>query len=50
MINTENLKTLKYNYHILDLFIACSKDGNEYKKIFKEEESAKLLKNYWLKD
>ena len=47
-INIENLKKLKYHIYffkkILSLSIVYSKCGDEYEKIFKEEESIEILK------
>ena len=47
VINIENLKKLKYHIFkkkTLSYSIVCSKRGQEYKKIFKEEESIEILK------
>ena len=43
-INTENLNALKSIIIFLKKHYVCNKCGNEYKKIFKEEESIKILK------
>ena len=42
----ENLKTLKYHIFLKNITSFCcyNKCGHEYKKIFKEEESIKILK------
>ena len=50
-INIEQLKTIKYHIVFLrkiDLSIVYSKCGHEYKKIFKEECSIKILKIFGL--
>ena len=46
-INLDNLKKIKYYFFLkktLSLFIVYSRWGHEYEKIFKEEESIKILK------
>ena len=44
-INIENLKTLKYHTFkkTSGLYVVCSKCGDGYKKMFKEEESIEIL-------
>ena len=44
------IKNLKYHTFLkktLGLSIICSKCGDEYKKIFKEQESIEILKSFW---
>ena len=51
VINTKNLKIRKYhtfskkNISSLYYLLICIKCGSKYEKIFKEEESIKILKN-----
>ena len=43
-INIKNLKQLKYYIFKKSISIVYSKCGNEYQKLFKEEESIEILK------